>query len=202
LSTKTVRQAVASAAGRLRNFLRAGNDANRSRSVAVVPLEPRHAVMDVRPPGSDSSRHASSSRVALTSSSSATAAMDDRASPRKPSVARDNRSSSSLILDVAWGSMDRARSSLPMPEPSSTTRRLSAPPPSSSTTMLLAPESSALSRSSLRAAAGLSMTSPAAIRLATSGASTRIRDASIQTVYTGPGFVSPAERAVEEPRGC
>src|SRR5574341_190113 len=61
-----------------------------------------------------------------------------------------------------------------MPQPSSLTRMDSIPPPVISTLTRVAPASSAFSTSSLTMEAGRSMTSPAAMRAATSGGRTRM----------------------------
>ncbi len=178
-STKTCLQAAASAEARFRNCFLAGKPSNKARSSTVVPREPRHGSTAGSLPGPQRKRQAASSLVALVMISSPTAAMEARASPRKPRVDRRRRSSASAIFEVAWGRAQSSRSARPMPEPSSRTRMSSAPPPSSSTATERAPESMALSRSSRRAAAGRSMTSPAAMRLAVSGGSTRIRASSM-----------------------
>ena len=65
-----------------------------------------------------------------------TAAMEGRASPRKPRVVRPNRSASAASLLVAWRLRLRGISSGVMPTPSSTTR-MSRRPPSSTTTVMV-----------------------------------------------------------------
>ncbi len=67
-----------------------------------------------------------------------------------------------------------ARSASSMPRPSSETRMRRRPPASIATSMWRAPASSAFSTSSLIAAAGRSITSPAAMRSTSSGSSRRI----------------------------
>jgi len=62
-----------------------------------------------------------------------------------------------------------------MPEPSSTTRMSRRPPSSATTVMVRAPASRAFSTSSLTAAAGRMMTSPAAILAATWGSRIRMQ---------------------------
>src|SRR5579862_378439 len=94
----------------------------------------------------------------------ATEPIDGKASPRKPSVRIDTRSSSASF-DVAWRSTASARSARLMPSPSSVTRMRRRPPPSVSTSIRRAPASSAFSTSSLTTLAGRSTTSPAAMRL-------------------------------------
>ncbi len=104
-----------------------------------------------------------------------TAAMDGRASPRKPRVVMDKRSASAASLLVAWRLRLRGISSGVMPAPSSTTRMSRRPPSSTATVMVKAPASRAFSTSSLTAAAGRVMTSPAAILAATWGSRIRMR---------------------------
>src|SRR5262245_46743977 len=94
----------------------------------------------------------------------AAAPIDGSASPRKPSVRIDNRSSS-CNFDVACRSTASARSARGMPSPSSLTRISRRPPPSVSTSTRRAPASSAFSTSSFTTLAGRSTTSPAAMRL-------------------------------------
>ena len=73
-------------------------------------------------------------RVAI--ESRATAPIDGNASPRKPSVRIETRSSSASF-EVAWRSTASARSARVMPSPSSATRMSRRPPPSVSTSMRL-----------------------------------------------------------------
>src|SRR5438128_1298038 len=75
------------------------------------------------------------------------------------------RSSLLRSLLVAWRCRLSCASSRPMPAPSSRTRTSLRPPSCRSTSMRRAPASSAFSTSSLTAAAGRSITSPAAIWL-------------------------------------
>ena len=104
-----------------------------------------------------------SSSVLVISSTLLTAAIDDRASPLKPSEAMPLRSSTELILDVAWRRKARQISSGAMPAPSSVIRIILMPPSWISIVILVAPASMAFSVSSLTTDAGLSTTSPAAI---------------------------------------
>ena len=97
-----------------------------------------------------------------------TAAIEARASPRKPRVVRFNKSSDWEILLVQWGRAQFLRSSRVIPSPLSEILTFSIPPPVISTEIVLAPLSTALSRSSRTIAAGRSITSPAAILRATS----------------------------------
>src|SRR4051812_42322101 len=141
----------------------------------------------VHPRGSPDSSHlrilppAISTRVPVVSSpervSSSrrdTLAIDGRASPRKPSVAIDNRSRTSLSLLVAWRSNASNASSRSIPAPSSATRISLRPPASTAIRRSVAPASSEFSSSSLTTEAGRSTTSPAAILLATLSERTRI----------------------------
>ena len=77
-------------------------------------------------------------------------------------------------FEVACRRKARATSPGGIPRPSSRTRMREAPPSSISTSMTAAPASSAFSKSSFTTDAGRSMTSPAAMRAATSGGSTRM----------------------------
>ena len=94
-------------------------------------------------------------------------AMDESASPRKPSVEIPSRSSSVRILLVANRSNARGASARDIPPPSSETRMRDRPPSRISTLMAVAPASRLFSISSLTTDAGRSTTSPAAIRSAT-----------------------------------
>src|SRR6478609_5425581 len=102
-------------------------------------------------------------RRRVTSLSVATAEIDGRASPRKPSDWTAARSSSDAILLVAWRVSASGISSGAMPSPSSRTRISAVPPRSVSISMRVAPASMAFSTSSLTTEAGRSTTSPAAI---------------------------------------
>ena len=104
--------------------------------------------------------------------SRATEPIEGSASPRKPSVPMAKRSPSGS-LEVAWRSTASARSSGVMPAPSSTTRISSRPPAAMVTAMARAPASMAFSTSSLTAAAGRSITSPAAMRSTRTGSRRR-----------------------------
>src|SRR5512143_2652278 len=105
--------------------------------------------------------------------SRATAPIEGRASPRKPSVRICERSSSAS-LEVAWRSTESARSEASMPAPSSVTRITPRPPVVARMSMREAPASIAFSISSLTTLAGRSTTSPAAMRLTRLGGSSRI----------------------------
>ena len=77
-------------------------------------------------------------------------------------------------FDVQCRSTARSSSAAVMPAPSSLTAISVLPPSRSTISILRAPASIAFSTSSLTAAAGRSMTSPAAMRLTTTGGSWRI----------------------------
>ena len=108
----------------------------------------------------------------------AIAPMDGKASPRKPSVPMDMRSSSPVSstgsFDVAWRSIATRSSSADMPQPSSAMRISDMPALTTWMWMFLAPASIAFSTNSFRAEAGRSTTSPAAMRLMVPSVSLRI----------------------------
>ncbi len=105
----------------------------------------------------------------------ATDAMLGSASPRKPRVVMENRSSARDILLVACRAKARDASSRLIPHPSSDTEIISSPPPATSTRTARAPASIEFSTSSFTTEAGRSTTSPAAILSATSGESFTMR---------------------------
>ena len=108
----------------------------------------------------------SSSGVQVSISTFATAAIEARASPLKPRVPMESRSFSSAILLVAWLLKAFLMSSRAMPQPLSVTRIYVTPPRFISTVSEVAPASIEFSISSFMTDAGLSTTSPAAIRSA------------------------------------
>ena len=112
------------------------------------------------------------SRVLVIISTWETAAIEDRASPRKPSVVRLCRSLSVRILLVAWRVKAAGICSAGMPDPLSVTRIREMPPSRISILMAVAPASMAFSISSLATLRGLSTTSPAAILLMVSSLNT------------------------------
>src|SRR6185312_90191 len=118
------------------------------------------------PPSTAISEALDASFVRVTIESFATAPIEGSASPRKPSVETEFRSSPGSF-DVAWRSTASLRSAGGMPEPSSLTRINRWPPPESTTSIRCAPASSAFSTSSFTTEAGRSTTSPAAMRLMT-----------------------------------
>ena len=100
-------------------------------------------------------------------STSAMAAMEGRASPRKPMVWRVKRSSAERIFEVAWRAKASRASVEDMPQPLSMTWMSVFPAPLMTIFTCVAPASMAFSTSSLTAEDGRWMTSPAAIWLAT-----------------------------------
>ena len=104
-----------------------------------------------------------------------TLAMLGMASPRKPIVAMEARSSARRIFEVAWRSRQSSASSRLIPVPSSVTRMRLRPPAPISTEMRVGPASSEFSTSSFTTLAGRSTTSPAAIWFATCSGRRRMR---------------------------
>ena len=157
--------AMFSARSLFRNLSRAGVAENSSRTSTRVPglnaagrtgcLLPRSTTISLAA-GTPAGREAMA-RCAIEP-------IDGSASPRKPSVAILNRSSSAS-LEVACRSTASARSSALMPEPLSVTRISDSPPAAVTTSMSVAPASSAFSTNSFTTLAGRSITSPAAMRL-------------------------------------
>ena len=96
-------------------------------------------------------------------STSATAAIDASASPRKPIVRRANKSEASRIFEVAWRSKARRASVSDIPLPLSITWMHVFPASVTDTSICPAPASMAFSTSSFITEAGLWITSPAAI---------------------------------------
>ena len=115
-----------------------------------------------RPPSIDT-RWPSPGRSAVVSSTRATAAMEHRASPRKPRVA--TRSRSSKLADLRGRMLVEGEEGIVPPHAAAVVgdRDPRRPPPSSSTRTSVAPASRAFSTSSLTTDAGRSTTSPAAI---------------------------------------
>ncbi len=148
----------------LRNLSRAGVAKNRSRTSTRVPWAmPSGLGMSTSPPETVSAQPLAAPGRRLATVIRLTAPIEGSASPRKPRVRMSTRSSSTSF-DVAWRSTARASSSRLMPQPSSATWIRLRPPSRTITSMRVAPASMAFSTSSLTAAAGRSMTSPAAIR--------------------------------------
>ena len=162
-ASTTSRTADISARALLRKAARAGWPPNSPDTSTVVPGL-RAAGRGPAPLISVSSFHAQSDpRSRLVIRTRATAASAASASPRNPNVRIPERSPPSSF-EVAWRATDISRSSGDIPAPSSSTVMRSRPPPETRTVIQAAPASSAFSASSLTAAAGRSMTSPARMR--------------------------------------
>ena len=161
--------AVVSVTSRFKNFLLAGTLAKSSSTMIVVPSEhPRSLNSTTSPQSITSSAPSGLSLVFEIIRSLDTAAIAAKASPRNPSVYIPSRSSAFLILLVACRLTAKGRSVESMPQPSSEIRISVIPPFCISTVMWRAPASIEFSIISFIAEAGLSTTSPAAIKLATS----------------------------------
>ena len=172
---RTSRQRPSSVAVRFRKARRAGTLWKRSRTSTVVPRgAPAAVTAPIAPPASSTDQAWSSPARRERMRARETEPIEARASPRKPSVPMWARSETSASLLVACDAKASARSSGPMPQPSSLTRTRSTPPAASSTVSSRAPASSAFSTSSFTTDAGRSTTSPAAIWFFTCSASTRI----------------------------
>ena len=112
--------------------------------------------------------------VFVSSSTWDTAAMLDRASPRKPKEPMVRRSSAVRILLVEWRRKAMEISSFSMPDPLSVMRISVVPPSCISTVIAEAPASIAFSTSSFTTEEGRSTTSPAAILFMVSPSNTCI----------------------------
>ena len=161
--------AATSVASLFKNLRRAGTLAKRSRISITTP-----GSSGPPPCSTTSPARIRSFAPPLEQSTSATAAMLARASPRKPNDWMTARSASDVSLLVVWRTKASASSPAGIPAPSSLTRMDVLPAPRTSTLMRRAPASSAFSTSSLTTEAGRSMTSPAAIASATSAGSSWI----------------------------
>ena len=117
-----------------------------------------------------------------------TAPMEAKASPLNPRVPMADRSSWVLILLVAWRIKARAIWSLSIPHPLSVTRIMLIPPSRISMVMAVEPASMEFSTSSLTTLRGLSMTSPAEIRLMVS--SVRSLISIISSFFFFPSFAA------------
>src|SRR5207247_1378079 len=129
-----------------------------------------------------------------------TAAMLGRAAPRNPSEPRRSRSSRVAILLVAWRSRASSRSPAAIPVPSSATWKAWSSERSTWTAIERAPASSAFSRISLSAESGRSITSPAAMRDAVSGASRRIERVNEASGSRRPKLYTTGRARVKKPR--
>ena len=155
--------------------------ANKSRASTRAPNGDAQGSISLLSPSSTRSfRPIGAPTLRVRISSRDTEAIEGSASPRKPKVAICRRSPSGSF-DVACRSTARARSPSSSPCPSSTTRISRRPPASIVTSTDFARASSAFSTNSLIAAAGRSITSPAAMRSMVKGSSRRI----------GMGWTSP-----------
>ena len=150
-----------------RNFRRAGVLKNKSRTSTLVPCGCAAGVslLSMSTPSVSTFQASLASTVREIISRRDTEAILASASPRKPRLATFSRSSSSIILLVAWRLRASGRSSFMMPWPLSRIRISLTPPCSSSISMRSAPASRLFSSSSLTTEAGRSTTSPAAIWL-------------------------------------
>ena len=183
-----------------RNFSRAGTFRNKSRTVIVVPCGRACWICrTTKPSFKVNASPTVPSLVPVVISTCATAAILASASPRKPSVAMLSRSSTLVILLVAYRPNAVSTSSAAIPHPSSVMRTDSSPPPLVSMAICPAPASSAFSNSSFTAEAGLSTTSPAAILAATWGLSTFI--VILPVSYTFPCILSIVPATIFFPIG-
>ena len=114
-------------------------------------------------PSTDTAKAFSSSAVLDVKVSLDTDAIEAKASPRKPKVVIEFKSSDVEILEVACGASAKGNSSLTMPLPLSRTRTKTLPAFLISQRMEVPPASTAFSNNSLTTEAGRSTTSPAAI---------------------------------------
>jgi len=173
-----------------RNFRRAGVAKNRSRTTTRVPVKPEvGATAETWPPSTAITQAFSAPGGRDVICSRAAAPIEGSASPRNPSVVT-RTSVSSASFEVAWRKTQSVRSSCDMPAPLSVTSSRSIPPPLRHTAIRVAPASSAFSTSSFAAAAGRSITSPAAMRLMVDSDSRRIG---------GIGTVKTSVRAEKSP---
>ena len=152
-----------SVASARKNLRRAGTASNKYLTSTVVPKAPAAATGSVMP--LSRLQACAASRVREVRVKCETAAIDAKASPRKPIESTDSSSASEVILLVAWRVSASESSSARIPLPSSMTAIRRMPPASSRTSIDCAPESTAFSTNSLRTEAGRSITSPAAIWL-------------------------------------
>ncbi len=120
------------------------------------------------PPRQCSLYPSSASLVRLRMVIALTAAILGKASPLKPKVSMAKRSARVSSLLVAWRNRQMRKSPSSIPQPSSVTRMSSSPPARMSMPMFSALASMAFSTNSFTAELGRSMTSPAAIWLASS----------------------------------
>ena len=151
-------------AGCFKNFRRTGVLKNRFLMRNVVPSGAPISSMDCSFAPSNTMRvPVRFSFLLVMISTRDTAAILDRASPRKPRLAIWFKSSASSILLVACRRNAVGSCSRSMPQPLSVTRMNSIPPSFASTVIAVEPASMAFSTSSFTTLAGRSTTSPAAI---------------------------------------
>ena len=129
-------------------------------------------------------------RTRLSRVSKETLAIDGKASPRNPKLVIRSRPSSDSF-EVACRSSARRISAGGIPQPSSVTSMSSSPPATSLIRIIADPASRAFSTSSLRALAGRSTTSPAAMRFTSSDGSLLIDMLSI------PSRLPPSRRSAD-----
>ena len=145
------------------NFNRAGTLANKSRTITCVPYAMAcGSTADKVPCKTRNAQPCASDEVRERNVKSETEPIDGKASPRNPNELISNKSAFGN-LEVAWRWIARDKSSWVMPQPSSVTTISFKPPSLRWMVIWRAPESIAFSTSSFKAAAGRSMTSPAAI---------------------------------------
>ena len=155
------------------NLRRAGTLANKVSTRTHVPGGRAAGPSSTNWPLSTTRRQPSAPLTRLSRDRRATLAMLGKASPRKPIVATCSILSSGN-LEVACRSSASAISSGVMPHPSSATSINSVPPKDRRISIRMAPASMAFSTSSFNALAGLSTTSPAAIRFTRCSGNRRI----------------------------
>ena len=156
----------ASVAAVFKNLRRTGVLKNRLRIINVVPSgAPTSSKLISFPPSITYRIPVKLSAVFVTSSICETAAMLERASPRKPKEETFIKPSMDLILLVEWRKNASLISSGAIPLPLSVMRIKEIPPSLISMVMAVAPASIAFSTSSFTTEEGRSITSPAAILL-------------------------------------
>ena len=149
-----------------KNFFRAGVLKKRLFTSTIVPTgAPASETSLIFPPIISIFVPMSVSLVLVTRQNFDTDAMEGSASPLKPNVEMEKRSSFVNILLVAYRSMDRSASSRLRPCPLSETLMNDFPPFTTSMVIRVDPASILFSTSSFTTDAGLWTTSPAAIWL-------------------------------------
>ena len=139
----------------LRNFRRAGTLKKRFLTEKMAPSGQASGAMSISSEPSIVRRVPNSvPRARVRSSTCATAAMEGSASPRKPIVRSEKRSSAAAIFEVACRSKAMRASVSDMPLPSSITWISARPASLMWTVMCMAPASTAFSISSFTTEAG------------------------------------------------